>query len=254
MKPLILIVNDDGLNVGGINALIDVAKDFGELVVMVPSSNSSGLAHSFTASRPLRVHSITENEWGHVYTCDGTPVDCVKIAVEHFCPRQPQLVISGINHGSNASVNMLYSGTVGAAVEATSFGLCSVAFSLLDQHRNADFKPCLSYVKTVIADLLSNGLPEGVTLNVNFPVTADGVIKGMKVCRQSKARWIDTYEKRIDPNGKPYYWLTGKFECNDLSEDTDIKTLDEGYASVVPLMIDNTGYTFLENIKGRYER
>lgn len=247
MKPLILILNDDGLHVGGLDALVEVARDFGELVVMVPSTDCSARSHSLTIDRPVRVREEGKESWGSVYTCDGTPVDCAKMALEHYCPRRPDLVLSGINHGSNASINAMYSATVGAAREATMCGYASVAFSLLDHSLDADFRPCLPFVRKIIASVLANGLPKGITLNVNFPVPQDGVIKGVKVCRQSMARWTDSFEKRIDPHGRTYYWLTGKFECDDLAEDTDIRLLDEGYATIVPLAVDNTGYWRIEN-------
>ena len=253
MRPLFLITNDDGYGANGIRTLIRVASEFGDVIVMAPERNSSGLAHSFTGSRPLRVQTISEIDGCKIYTCDGTPVDCVKISEEYFCPRRPDLVLSGINHGSNSSINVLYSGTMGAVIEAAVSGMTAIGFSLLDHSENADFEPSVPYVRHIIKIVLEKGLPNQVALNVNIPVPTDGVIKGLKVCRQSQARWIDSYEKRTDPHGRPYYWLTGSFECNDISNDTDQWALENGYVSIVPTTTDFTAYKAIDNIKGLYE-
>lgn len=253
MKPLFLITNDDGLGAKGIQTLISVAREFGDVVVMAPECNSSGSAHSFTGSRPLRVHTISDIEGCKMYTCDGTPVDCVKLGEEYFCPRRPDLVLSGINHGSNSSINVLYSGTMGAVVEAAVSGMQAIGFSLLNHSSDADFKPSVPYVRKIIKSVLEKGLPDQVALNVNIPVPADGIIKGTKVCRQSQARWVDSYEKRIDPNGRPYYWLTGRFECDDIADDTDEWALGNGYVSIVPTTTDFTAYKALKQIIEDYE-
>lgn len=245
MTPLILITNDDGYASKGINALISIAREFGDVVVVAPMSNSSGLAHSLTSSRPLRVRTVSDDDRCKVYVCDGTPVDCVKIAEEHFCPRKPNLLLSGINHGSNASINILYSGTMGAVLEATVMGIPSIGFSLLDHSPDADFEPSLPIVRKIVGGVIEKGLPPEVALNVNIPVTADGVIKGIKVCRQSRARWMDSYERRVDPHGRPYYWLTGRFDCDDNGEGTDQWALENGYVSVVPTTTDFTAYEWL---------
>ena len=252
MKPLILITNDDGYDAKGIGVLTRVARQFGDVVVMAPSCNASGLAHSFTSARPLRVRCINEEPGCVVYACDGTPVDCVKVAVEHFCHQRPQLLLSGINHGSNASINVLYSGTMGAVIEAAVMGIDAIGFSILDHSADADFEPSVPWIRTIIADVLDNGLPDEVSLNVNFPIPADGVIKGMKLCRQSHARWADSYEKRIDPQGRPYFWLTGRFECDDKNEGTDLWALGNGFVSIVPTKADHTDFQSLDTLEKRF--
>ena len=253
MKPLIFITNDDGYQSKGIRALISVARDVGDVVVMAPLCNASGLAHSLTGGRPIRVDNISEADGIRIYACDGTPVDCVKLGVEYFCPRRPDLLLSGVNHGSNASINIVYSGTMGAVIEATLMGIPSVGFSLLNHSPEADFEPLKPYMCQIVDRVMDHGLPGGVALNVNFPEHAEGSLKGVKVCRQSMARWLDSYEKRVDPHGRPYYWLTGRFECDDNGEGTDQWALENGYVSVVPTSTDSTAYDSLGLIKSIFE-
>ena len=240
MRPLILITNDDGIDVKGLHALKETALEFGDVVMMVPSSNASGQSHSITSTRPLRVHEVEKSERLNVYTCDGNPVDCVKLATEHFCPRTPSLVLSGINHGSNSSINILYSGTMGAVIEASALGFTAIGFSLLNHSPNADFEPGKPYVRQIIGDILEHGLPDGVALNVNIPRVEDGNIRGLRVCRQAKALWLDSFVQRVDPRGVPYWWLTGKFVCDNPPEDSDEWALQQGYVSVVPIHSDFT--------------
>ena len=254
MKPLFLITNDDGLGAKGIQTLIRIARELGDIVVMAPERNSSGSAHSFTGSRPLRVQTISEIDGCMIYTCDGTPVDCVKLGEEYFCPRRPDFLLSGINHGSNSSINVLYSGTMGAVIEASVSGIPAIGFSLLNHSSDADFEPSIPYVKGIIKIAIEKGLPAQVALNVNVPVPKDGKLRGVRVCRQSQARWIDSYEKRIDPHKRPYYWLTGRFECNDVVEDTDQWALEHGYVSIVPTTTDFTAFRVLNQIKEDYEK
>ena len=252
MKPLLLITNDDGLQAAGIRVLTRVARQFGDVVVMAPERNASGLAHSFTSSRPIRIYPVSEQPECSIYMCDGTPVDCVKVCSEYFCPRKPDLVLSGINHGSNSSINVLYSGTMGAALEAAVSGLNAIGFSLLDFSPYADFEPSVPFIEKIIKTALEKGLPENTALNVNIPVPADGIIKGVKICRQSKARWLDSYEKRTDPHGRPYDWLSGRFECEDKENDTDQWALENGYVSIVPTTTDFSAYSKLDIIKQLY--
>lgn len=252
MKPLFMITNDDGIGAKGIQTLIRVVREFGDIIVMAPDRNSSGSAHSFTGNRPLRVQVVSEVEDCRIYTCDGTPVDCVKLCEEHFCPRRPDFLLSGINHGSNSSINVLYSGTMGAVIEASVSGIPAIGFSLLNHSADADFEPSIPYVKWVLKTAIEKGLPDQVALNVNIPVTNDGIIKGVRVCRQSQARWVDSYEKRIDPHGRPYYWLTGRFECDDVTDDTDQCALENGYVSIVPTTTDFTAYRAINQIKEEY--
>ncbi|MBP5547963.1 MAG: 5'/3'-nucleotidase SurE [Bacteroidales bacterium] len=252
MRPLIMITNDDGVGAKGLQALVSVARNIGDVVVMAPSKNSSGLAHSFTGGQPLRVNIISEEKDCKVYSCEGTPVDCVKICEQFFCERRPNIVLSGINHGSNASINVLYSGTMGAVMEASANGLNAIGFSLLDHDEDADFTLSLPFVRIIIEAVLKKSLPDGVSLNVNIPVVSDGVIKGIRLCRESRACWKDSYVKRIDPQGRPYYWLTGRFECNDNGDDTDQGALENGYVSVVPTTTDYTAYKEFDIIRNDY--
>lgn len=240
MKPLILITNDDGIAAKGLLALIDVACEIGDVVVMAPEQNASGKSLSITASRPLRVRQVSSADGLETYACDGTSVDCVKLAFEHFCPRKPDLVLSGINHGSNSSINILYSGTMGAVLEATMLGIGAIGFSLLNHNPEADFSACAPFVRRVVGDVLEKGLPADVSLNVNIPRLPHSEIKGIRVCRQAKARWEDSFAKRIDPQGRPYWWLTGKFVCQVPPEDSDQWALENGYVSIVPVTPDFT--------------
>lgn len=254
-KPLILISNDDGYSAKGINELMAVAREFADIVVMAPEGNASAKSHSLTTSMPLRAKKIREEAASGnlhslaIYACNGTPVDCVKLATEHFCPRRPTLVLSGINHGSNASINILYSGTMGAALEAVTNGYPAIGFSLLDHNSDADFSACLPFIRQIIEDALTVGLPEDIALNVNFPYAKQAPYKGLKVCRASRACWSDSFEQREDPYHQPYWWLTGKFICNDTTPDTDQWALENGYVSVVPVKPDYTAFEAITNMK-----
>ncbi len=248
MKPLILITNDDSFASKGLRVLDEVAQEFGDVVVMAPECNSSGMSHSITTNRPLRVRTIKESEGLNVYACDGTPVDCVKMATEHFCPRRVDLVLSGINHGSNASINVMYSGTMGAVIEATNAGYDAVGFSLLSHQMDADFSAAVPYIRDIIGRVLEEGLPEHVSLNVNIPSLPASELKGVKVCREARAQWVDSFVKRLDPNGMPYYWMSGRFICNDMEADTDERALADGYISVVPIHPDYTNYQAIGEI------
>ncbi len=250
-RPLILITNDDGFNSKGIEVLSDIALDFGDVVVVAPAVNASGKSHSMTMGVPLRLYEIEHSEHICIYSCEGTPVDCVKIALEFGCPRRPDLILSGINHGSNASINVLYSGTMGAVVEASMSGFPAIGFSLLNHDSNADFDFAQSYIADIIGQVLTDGLPSHVSLNVNIP---DTEIRGMRVCRQSFGEWSDCYERRIDPYGHPYYWTTGSFKCTDNAPDTDQWALEHGYISIVPTLYDLTAYQAISALKTQYER
>ena len=250
MKPLILISNDDGYAARGLHTLSRVAKEFGDVVVMAPVSNASGQSHSITTTRPLRVHEVDLMDGVEAYACDGTPVDCVKLATEYFCPRRPDLVLSGINHGSNSSINVLYSGTMGAVVEASALGINAVGFSLLSHSPQADFEPSVSYVRHIIGYVLEHGLPADTSLNVNIPRLDADHIRGIRVCRAAKSQWLDSYEKRIDPQGRPYWWLTGTFSCDNPSEGCDEWALANGYVSVVPIHVDFTHMGVMGTLRG----
>lgn len=250
MKPLIFVVNDDGINAPGIKALVDVAKEIGELIIVAPDSPQSAKGHAITISSPLRLKKVDLFEGILAYECSGTPVDCVKLGMDILLKdRKPDLCISGINHGSNASINILYSGTMSAAMEASLEGIDSIGFSLLDFSWEADFEQCKPFVKKLIENILENGMQNTNLLNVNIPNLPREELKGFKVCRQAEGRWAEGYVEATDPHGRPYYWLAGKFENPDEGEDTDIFALENGYISIVPSGHDLTSYEALEGLK-----
>ncbi|WP_405200398.1 5'/3'-nucleotidase SurE [Christiangramia sp. LLG6405-1] len=249
-KPLILVTNDDGITAPGIRTLIEVMKEIGDVVVVAPDSPQSGMGHAITISDTLFCEQVTIKEsYKHKeYSCSGTPADCVKIATQEILDRKPDLCVSGINHGSNSSINVIYSGTMSAAVEAGIEGIPAIGFSLLDYSLNADFEPARKYVKAIVRNTLKNGLPEGVVLNVNIPKLESGEIKGMRVCRQANAHWEEEFDKRRSPQGRDYYWLTGTFVNKDEGKDTDEQALADGYVSIVPVQFDLTAHHFLKEL------
>ena len=249
MKPLILITNDDGVSSRGLHHLVGVAQEYGDIVVMAPDHNASGLSTSITTARPLRIREVSQNEGVAIYSCDGTPADCVKMGLEHFCPRKPDLVLSGINYGSNASINIIYSGTMGAVLEACLNGCQAIGFSLLNHNPAADFEACTPTIKHILGYVLQHPLPDFTALNVNIPRLPAEQIKGIRVCRQARASWVDSLEKRTDPIGRPYWWMTGKFVCDNPPADSDEYLLSHGYATVVPIHPDFTAYHHLDNLK-----
>ncbi len=247
-KPTILITNDDGVTAPGIAALVSVAKLFGEVVVVAPDSPQSGMGHAITIGKPLRLNEVhLFGEDVKSFQCSGTPVDCVKLAVDKVLHKKPDFCFSGINHGSNASINILYSGTMSAAMEAYIEGVTAVGFSYLDYDFDADFLLSKKVATQIIEHLLTNRLPQKALYNVNIPEIAEKKYKGLKICRQAKAKWEEKFIERIDPHGKKYYWLTGKFICNEKKADTDIWALDNGYASIVPVQYDLTNYDIVNN-------
>lgn len=240
-KPTILVVNDDGITAPGIKALITAVQDLGRVVVVAPDSPQSGMGHAITIGKPLRLDKVDIYEGVEMYRCSGTPVDCVKLAVTAiFKGQKPDLCVSGINHGLNNSINVLYSGTMSAAVEGAIESIPSIGFSLDDYTFQADFSHCAKFVKELAQQVLANGLPAGTLLNVNFPNVSD--IKGIKICRQANGKWAEDFDMRMDPYKRPYYWISGQFELNDRGEDTDCWALDNGYASVVPVQFDMTAH------------
>lgn len=249
-KPLILVTNDDGITAPGIRKLVEFAKEIGLVYVVAPNSPQSGMGHAITINSTLHLEEMrlkggSEHEW----SCSGTPVDCVKLAYDKILPRKPDLCISGINHGSNSSINVIYSGTMSAAVESGIEGVPSIGFSLCDFSYHADFDAAKEYIQQIIRKTLQNGLPEGVVLNVNIPKTTKEDLKGIKICRQAKAKWNEEFEERMDPRGKQYYWLTGKF-CNmDHGNDTDEWALENNYISVVPIQFDLTARHAINYLK-----
>jgi 5'-nucleotidase len=248
-KPLILVTNDDGVTAPGIRTLIRVMNTLGEVVVVAPDNPQSGMGHAITLDSTLhcRREHIDDGPQEE-YSTSGTPADCVKLAIHEILLRRPDICVSGINHGSNSSINVIYSGTMSAAVEAGIEGIPAIGFSLLDYSWNANFKPLEDFVKTITVNVLQNRLPEGIVLNVNFPKLKEGTIKGIKICRQAKANWVEEFDKRQNPQGKDYYWLTGKFANLDHGEDTDEWALSHGFVSVVPVQFDMTAHHFIQQL------
>ena len=248
-KPLILVTNDDGILAPGIRALIDVMKEIGEVLVVAPDSPQSAMGHAITINNTLKLEKVKiDKELELEYSCSGTPVDCVKIAINEILKRKPDLCVSGINHGSNSSINVIYSGTMSAAVEAGIEGIPAIGFSLLDYSWDANFEPIKTYIKQIALEVLKKGVPEGVILNVNFPKLSQEEIKGVKICRQAKAMWQEEFDKRTNPQGKEYYWLTGKFVNLDKGTDTDEWALENGYISIVPVQFDLTAHHAIQQL------
>ena len=250
-KPLILICNDDGITAPGILNLIESVKDLAEVVVVAPDSPQSGMGHAITIDSTLEVNKVQlDSSLSHIeaYSTSGTPADCVKLALHEILDRKPDLCISGINHGANSSINVIYSGTMSAAIEAGVEGIPAIGFSLLDFSWNANFSACHAVVQTLVSEALEKGMPEGTVLNVNIPKTDGAPVKGIKVCRQARANWKEKFDKRVSPSGKEYYWLTGDFVLLDQGEDTDIAALEAGYVSVVPTQFDLTAHHSMTNI------
>ena len=249
-KPLILITNDDGITAPGIRTLIEVMNSLGEVYVVAPNSPQSGMGHAITVNDTLYCDRVVidKNAAQVEYGCSGTPVDCVKLATREILKRKPDLCVSGINHGSNSSINVIYSGTMSAAVEAGTVGIPSIGFSLLDYSMEANFEPVKKLVKIIAQQAMLNGMPKGVVLNVNFPKLAEQDIKGIKICRQANAHWIENFDKRTNPLGRDYYWLTGEFINEDKGEDTDEWALQQGYVAVVPVQFDLTAHHAIKDI------
>ena len=241
-KPTILVCNDDGIRAPGIRALIEVAREFGEVVVVAPDSAQSGMGHAITIGEPLRIHreDIFDDLQG--WACSGTPVDCVKLATGKIMTKKPDLLISGINHGPNHSISVVYSGTLSAAMEGAIEHIPSIGFSLFDFSYSADFSAAQEVARVLIRQTLENGMPKGSLLNVNIPKLPLNELKGIRVCRQAIGRWIEDFDERVDPHGQKYFWLTGTFHTEDKGEDTDIWALENGYVSVVPVGFDFTAH------------
>jgi 5'-nucleotidase len=249
-KPLILVTNDDGITAPGIRTLIKVMNTIGDVIVVAPDSPQSGMGHAITVNDTLfcRAEHI-DNGPQKEYSTSGTPADCIKLAKHEILNRAPDLCVSGINHGSNASINVIYSGTMSAAIEAGIEGIPAIGFSVCDYSWEAKFEPFEGYIKSISENVLKNGLKEGTVLNVNFPKVEKHEIKGVKICRQSKANWVENFDKRQSPHGKDYYWLTGEFVNLDDGKDTDQWALENGYISIVPVQFDLTAYKSLDDLK-----
>lgn len=247
-KPLILVTNDDGITAPGIRKLVEFMNEIGDVIVVAPNSPQSGKGHAITINSTLTFEEITLDGPQKDYSLSGTPVDCVKFALDKILPRRPDLVVSGINHGANSSINVIYSGTMSAAVEAGVEGLQAIGFSLLDFSWEADFDQAKTYIQRIVRKTIENPLPKGVVLNVNIPKLSQNEIKGIRVCKQAYAKWEESFDERVNPHGKKYYWLTGYFNNMDKSELADENALAEGYISVVPVKFDLTSHEHIESI------
>ncbi|MEF9924471.1 MAG: 5'/3'-nucleotidase SurE [Muribaculaceae bacterium] len=246
-RPLILISNDDSITAKGIYALIDFASEFGDIFVVAPSLPQSGKSSAITVETPLRATRLPDYKGATMYHVNGTPVDCTKLALNSLMPRNPDYIISGINHGANTGNSAIYSGTMGVVFEGNVRGIPSIGFSYLDHKSDTDFSPCKPIVTKILRDVIAKGLPQGVSLNVNMP--KDCIIKGTKVAHAAKGVWSEEFQKRIDPHGHEYYWLTGKYiNYEPESTETDLYWLSQQYASVVPCQADQTAFSAIKDI------
>ena len=246
--PVILVTNDDGITAPGIRALVNAVKDLGKVIVVAPDSPQSGMGHAVTIGEPLRLHKTEVFEGIDSWECSGTPVDCVKLARDIILKGKPTICLSGINHGANHSINVIYSGTMSAAMEAAIEGVPSIGFSLLDYRYDADFSLAGKIANILAKKMLEQPMPEHTLLNVNIPKVSADDFKGIKICRQAYAKWQEEFDHRIDPRGKDYFWMTGKFVNMDTGTETDVQALAEGYASVVPVKFDLTDHVIKEKI------
>lgn len=252
---LILLTNDDGLYASGLKTLLGVMEEFGKVVLVSTTESMSGMSQALTVKTPLRVKLLEENDNHRIYACNGTPTDSIKLAVNQLLDRYPDWVVSGINHGANASVSVLYSGTMAAAIEGCLYGINSVGFSLNNFSPSADFSACGEYIRIVMEKVASEPLPAGVCLNVNIPAVPGNDIRGIRICRQARGNWKEEFEKRKDPMGKTYYWLTGIFMNHEPeAEDTDEWALANNYVSVVPVTVDMTAHAYIDQLKKNYRQ
>lgn len=248
-KPLILITNDDGIDAKGLAALTQIAMKFGEVIVVAPDKPQSGMGHAISIHDPLRLFESKLHAPAVAYACSGTPVDCIKLGIYEVLHRRPELILSGVNHGENSSTNVLYSGTMSAAIEGAMEGIPSIGFSLCNYSPDADFSAAQYYIEQILQLFFENGLPPNCCLNVNVPDLPLQAIKGIKIVKQAHAYWVDRFEKRQDQYGRPYFWLTGEFSDLDQRPDTDLHALKEGYVSVVPTHFDLTAYAHIQSLK-----
>lgn len=254
-KPLILVTNDDGIAAPGILNLVKAVEDLGDVVVVAPDKPQSGMGHAITIALPLRLTEVDPiSEGVKSFKTSGTPVDCVKLAIDKILDRRPDICLSGINHGANHSTNILYSGTMSAAMEAAIEGIPSIGFSLLDFSIEADFSASRTYVHKIVDSILKReGNKDHLLLNVNIPAVPIELINGVKVCRQAYAKFVEDFDERSDPNGQKYYWLTGEFENFDEGDDTDVWALDHNYISVVPVQFDLTDYQLKKDLENNWK-
>ena len=249
-EKIILITNDDGIASKGIKALVEAAQGFGNIVVIAPHKGRSAMSHAITVSEPLEINYYGKDKHATYYSCTGTPADCVKLGIHELLTQKPDLVLSGINHGPNTSTSVIYSGTMAGAIEGALNRISSIGFSLTDYHSDADFDASVLIAKRIIGEVLNNGLPFGICLNINIPALKIDELKGVKVCRQAKGWWVENFDKRKNPSGKEYYWLSGDFYNSEpQADDTDEWCISNGFASVVPIKIDFTDHQFLKELR-----
>lgn len=251
--PTILITNDDGITAPGIRNLVEAVKDLGRVVVVAPDKPQSGMGHAITIGHPLRLNKVEMFEGVESYVTSGTPVDCVKLAVDKILHKKPDLCLSGINHGANHSINVIYSGTMSAAMEAAIESIPSIGFSLVDYNYEADFTGAKHYVHEIVSTFLKKKLDKHFLLNVNIPSVPIELIKGIKICRQAYAKYEEDFKQRKDPHGKKYYWLTGAFVNFDKGKDTDVWALDNNYVSIVPVQFDLTDYKLKSQLEKTFK-
>jgi 5'-nucleotidase len=248
-KPLILITNDDGIHAPGIRFLIETMRPLGDVVVVAPDKPQSAMGHAVTIQIPLRLHQLADKPGYQEFSCNGTPADCVKLGEKVIIRGKPDLIVSGINHGSNASINVLYSGTMAAVIEGAMENVPSIGFSLNDYSSTADFSHCAKIITSVASKVLENGLPEGVCLNVNIPQLNGSPVNGIKVTKQAKAFWDENFDERKDPHKRDYYWLRGEFVNLEMDNDNDHWAINNNYVSIVPIQIDLTAHHLIDTIK-----
>ena len=253
-RPLILVSNDDGITSKGIRVLVSVMKKLGDVVVVAPDSPQSGMGHAITIGQTLRRYEEDIFQDVLAYKSSGTPADCVKLAKHHVLKdRKPDLVVSGINHGSNTSISVLYSGTMSAAIEGALEGFPSIGFSLCDFSSKADFSHVEEWVEKIARQVLENGIPKGIALNVNFPPKRNEEIRGVKICRQADAKWQEEFVERFDPTGRKYFWLAGNFVNFDKGEDNDEWAIANNYISIVPCQYDLTAHHAISHINKEWD-
>lgn len=254
-KPLILVSNDDGITSPGILTLVNTMKQIGEVIVVAPDSPQSGMGHAITVGESLRLEENFIFPGVKAFECSGTPADCVKIARHYVLrnQRQPDVIVSGINHGSNSSISVLYSGTMSAAIEGAIEGTPSIGFSLCDYGHKSDMSHTERYVRMITEQVLKKGLPKGVALNVNIPAKKNEPIKGIKICRQANAKWVEDFDQRVDPNGRKYFWMMGNFVNFDKGEDNDEWAIANNYVSVVPCQFDLTAHTAIPQLNEEWD-
>ena len=253
-KPLILVSNDDGITAPGIRKLVGIIREIGEVVVVAPDGPQSGMGHAITVGDALRLDQTDIFDGVTSYQCSGTPADCIKIA-KHFVlkDRKPDLVVSGINHGSNTSISVLYSGTMSAAIEGAIEGMPAIGFSVCDYSHEAEFEHTHEPIKSIVLQVLKTGLPKGVALNVNIPPKRNEPVRGIKICRQARAKWQEEFDQRFDPNGRRYFWMAGNFVNFDKGEDNDEWAIANNYISVVPCQFDLTAHHAIDDLNTDWE-